>query len=267
LPNSLQLQVAPSDMLSVALVGVAVIAIALIYYVIRRRAARMPELSKGADEKIEALVPKTTLSTQGAFGEKNARPQVLRTKREERRFLESSNHAPLKTELDLTRARLQQLIRDMTTMKEREASLRIEIDSLKGEARFLRERLLSNAQEIEKLRTTAEEQNIKIQNQRRDIELQRREMKETENRRSPRLFAVRTLLPQPEREPIQPHIPLKPMAEAQPELPLPLSTTTQPKICPNCTRQVGPQDLFCDGCGYRIVSYEPTGTATGNRRV
>jgi hypothetical protein len=151
----------------------------------------------------------------------------------------------------------------MTAMKEREVAMQTEVDALKSEVHSLHERLLASAQEAQKLRTTVEENSIKLQDQRREIELQRRELKEVEGKRSTEKLPVHAFPPQP--PPVA-----GPLAPPRPRLPPELTATTAPvsvqpqfRTCPNCTRQVGPDDRFCDGCGFQISALPRPETGTG----
>jgi 4-amino-4-deoxy-L-arabinose transferase-like glycosyltransferase len=77
------------------------------------------------------------------------------------------------------------------------------------------------------------------------------------NKRSTENLAVPAPLPQP--KPVA-SSEASPMPRPSPEL---ITGTTVPvqtrfKTCPNCARQVGVDDRFCDGCGFQISAHPPT---------
>jgi chromosome segregation ATPase len=199
--------------------------------------------------QLEALATQSATPKQDFEPLKDTRSLFVETGREER-YLKTPNNDAVKGELDVAKSHLQQYVREMTTMKEKEATLRNEIESLRSEVHSLRERLLSNAQEVQKLRTRLEEQSVKLQNQPRDIELQRKEMKVAGNNHTTGRLAAHTFLPQ---------YPAPPRSSPPPEFP-PDITSQQPfRRCANCSRPLSPHDRFCDTCGFQAYSPESRG--------
>jgi len=284
-PDLLPLQFGETDTLFLVLVGIAFvgIVIAVIIFALRRSSAMSNELSMEAERKLEALKPAPGIQRiEPAPQGETTRQAALRA---EARQQVTSPILTLMGDLQETKKQLQQSLRDLTALRERDATTRNEVESLKSDVHSLHERIFGYSQELQKLRMMIEEQNVKLQNQRRDIEIQRRELKEGVEglerriREAPKPPLEPTIQPpsQPLPQLVQPtaarEMIQQPPAPTLPPQEVPTPEVAQPptqpvtresglsrifgglftrRICSNCGRQLASRDRFCDQCGKPI---------------
>ena len=153
----------------VVLVGVV---IGLILTISRRASAMSDELAKQSKAKFEAIAPTSVSASRynSQVTEVKEKTQPLPARTDNLR--ETSGYLALRKEVFETKFKLEQFIRE-NRLIEKQLGTRPEIEKLITEVSSLRERLSVDAQEIEKLKASLADQDIKLHSQRQDIEDQR----------------------------------------------------------------------------------------------
>ena len=152
----LPLQFGEVDTFFLLLVGIgfAIVVIAVIIFALRRTSAISDEFSKEAKAKFDAIKPAGTIRTEEP---PTPKPRVSTLSLEGR--APETGLSTVRSELQDTRTRLQQYVRDV--LRDREAT-RSEIEAIRTEIRTLREKLLTSTLEIQKLRGSLEQQNLQL---------------------------------------------------------------------------------------------------------
>jgi len=156
----------------VVLVGIV---IGLILTISRRASAMSDELAKQSKAKFQAIVPTSVSASRynSQVTEVKEKTQPLPARTDTLR--ETSGYLALRKEVFETKFKLEQFIRE-NRLIEKQLGTRPEIEKLITEVSSLRERLSVDAQEMEKLKASLADQDIKLHSQRQDIEDQRARM-------------------------------------------------------------------------------------------
>lgn len=246
------------------------IIIGIIVTVFRRTSAMSDELSKQSKARFEALKPASTSPDSPQVPRVMERPQPsVRADRVQ----DAGGYLALRKDLLETKFQLEQYIREKTPLVEKQRETLAEVSKLKTEVLGLRDRLNVEGQEIQKLKSSLGEQNVKLQSQRRDIEIQRietdkvREQPKFENlmeeiselrdrllTTEQELQKLRTTLEDHATNLQQaPVLQMPPPVQATPtglpETPPPLV----PKTCANCGYTVEAEDRYCFHCGRPVL--------------
>ena len=206
-------------------------AIAVILIALRRSTTASDELSKEWKKRFEAINPTLTSENKAAFEQKQAAsPSAEKTQT-------NPSYLPVLAEIRETKGRLEQSLKDVTAPKEKEMMMLNEIQSLKIEINTLRERLIASGHEMQKLRTLIEEQNLRFQNQKRDFEIQRKEIKHATEQ--PKQVVVVA-----EHEQVS----------LERRLPRVFRNIFHRRSCLVCGRELRPEDQYCDSCGQPVTA-------------
>ena len=200
------------------------------------------ELTKEAKAKFDAIKP--TAAPASVRNEENLARRLSSPSSIEPSGVSGSPN--LLAELQDTKTRLQQFSQDYAALKEREATMRNELSTLRTEVRLLRDKLLEEVGGIQKMKAYVEEQGGRFQEVKKSIEQQLQEIKKQAER------LERAATETPAQQPANQTVPEPPAAQSTPQ------TTSQPGFlrgffrhvtCSNCGRRLRSQDRFCDSCG------------------
>jgi len=200
------------------------------------------ELTKEAKAKFDAIKP--TAAPASVRNEENLARRLRPSSSIEPSGVSGSPN--LLAELQDTKTRLRQFSQDYAALKEREATTRNELSTLRTEVRLLRDKLLEEVGGIQKMKAYVEEQGGRFQEVKKSIEQQLEETKKQAER------LERAATETPAQQPANQTVPEPPAAQSTPQ------TTSQPGFlqrlfrhvtCSNCGRRLKSQDRFCDSCG------------------
>ena len=221
--------------------ALVIVFIIVILYALRRTRAMSDELTKEAKTKFDAIKP--TAAPASVRNEENLARRLRPSSSIEPSGVSGSPN--LLAELQDTKTRLRQFSQDYGALKEREATMRNELSTLRTEVRLLRDELLEEVGGIQKMKAYVEEQGGRFQDVKKSIEKQLQEIKKQAERLE--RAATETTAQQPANQ----TVPEPPAAQSTPQTSQPgfLRGFFRHVTCSNCGRRLRSQDRFCDSCG------------------
>lgn len=227
----------------IVIIILAIVFVAVIWFVLRRTGTMSDEFSKEAKAKFDAIKP--TASPPSTRIEET--PVKLLPPSPSIETPPGTSSPTLFPELRDIKTRVSQLSQDYAVLTETETTDRNELSALKTELKSLHAQLEEGIGEIQKMRTSVQEHDSRFKDLKQNVEQQLQEIKkqaERHNRRTTELPQQTVTQPVPELLTTQP-IPKTPQGGF-------LHGLIRYVTCSNCGRRLRSQDQFCDSCGQAV---------------
>jgi regulator of replication initiation timing len=218
----------------------AIVFVAVIWFVLRRTGTMSDEFSKEAKAKFDAIKPTSSPPSTRIEETRVKLPPPSPS-------IETppgTSSPALFPELRDIKTRVSQLSQDYAVLKETETTDRNEFSVLKTELKSLRVQLEESIVEFQKMRTIVQEHDSRFKDLKQNFDQQFQEIKKQAERHD-----------QPTAELQRPATPPVPQLSAiQSTPPKPpqggfLRGLFRYVTCSNCGRRLGSQDRYCDSCG------------------